>query len=67
LKSVPYKAIPGPKLQLPKREKGRDKAATLPFKYVREAFCWESSRGLHRRARLHGNRNREHYCPLREF
>ncbi len=38
LKQVPYKAIPAPKVKLPKRKIGRHKGANLPFKYVPEAF-----------------------------
>ena len=36
LKSIPYKAIPGQKLQLPKRKIGPEKVAKHPFKYVPE-------------------------------
>ncbi len=38
LKHVPYKAVPAPKVKLPKRRVGRYKAADLPFKYVPERF-----------------------------
>ena len=38
LKQVPYKAVPGPTVRLPKRKIGRDKAPRVQFKYVPEAF-----------------------------
>jgi polyphosphate kinase len=38
LKQVPYKAVPAPKVKLPKRKVGRYKAADIPFKYVPERF-----------------------------
>jgi polyphosphate kinase len=38
LKHVPYKAVPAPKVKLPKRRVGRYKAVDLPFKYVPERF-----------------------------
>jgi polyphosphate kinase 2 (PPK2 family) len=38
LKHVPHKAIPGPKVTLPKRKTGRYKATDFPFKYVPETF-----------------------------
>jgi len=38
LKHVPYKAVPGVKVKLPKRTIGRYKAADFPFKYVPEPF-----------------------------
>ena len=38
LKQVPYKAVPAPKVKLPKRKIGRYKAVDIPFKYVPERF-----------------------------
>jgi polyphosphate kinase 2 len=38
LKHVPYKALPAPKVKLPKRKIGRYKSADYPFKYVPETF-----------------------------
>jgi polyphosphate kinase 2 len=38
LKHVPYKALPAPKVKLPKRKIGRYKAVDFPFKYVPEPF-----------------------------
>ena len=38
LKQIPYKAVPAPKVRLPKRKIGPDKAPRVPFKYVPEAF-----------------------------
>ncbi len=38
LKHVPHKAVPAPKVTLPKRKIGRYKAADFPFKYVPETF-----------------------------
>jgi polyphosphate kinase 2 (PPK2 family) len=38
LKQVPYKAVPGPKVRLPKRKIKPDKAPRVPFKYVPEPF-----------------------------
>ncbi len=38
LKQVPYKAVPAPKVKLPKRKIGRYKAVDMPFKYVPERF-----------------------------
>ena len=38
LKHVPYKAVPAPKVKLPKRKIGRYKAVDFPFKYVPEKF-----------------------------
>jgi polyphosphate kinase 2 (PPK2 family) len=38
LSQVPYKAIPGAKVRLPKRKVARDKAPRVPFKYVPEPF-----------------------------
>jgi hypothetical protein len=38
LKQVPYEAVPAPKVRLPKRKVGRDKAPPVPLKYVPEAF-----------------------------
>jgi polyphosphate kinase 2 len=38
LERVPYKAVKGEKVKLPKRKIGRYKAARHPFKYVKERF-----------------------------
>jgi polyphosphate kinase 2 len=38
LERVPYKAVKGEKVKLPKRKIGRYKAANHPFKYVKERF-----------------------------
>ena len=38
LKHIPYKALPAPKVKLPKRKIGHYKAADLPFKYVPQVF-----------------------------
>ena len=38
LERVPYKAVKGEKVKLPKRKIGRYKAAKHPFKYVKERF-----------------------------
>jgi len=38
LKQIPYKAVPAPKVRLPKRKIGREEAPRVPFKYVPEAF-----------------------------
>jgi polyphosphate kinase 2 len=38
LERVPYKALKGEKVKLPKRKVGRYKAANHPFKYVKERF-----------------------------
>jgi polyphosphate kinase 2 len=38
LERVPYKAVKGDKVRLPKRKIGRYKAARHPFKYVKERF-----------------------------
>jgi len=38
LERVPYKAVKGEKVKLPKRKIGRYKAADHPFKYVQERF-----------------------------
>jgi polyphosphate kinase 2 len=38
LERVPYKAVKGEKVKLPKRKIGRYKAADHPFKYVKERF-----------------------------
>jgi polyphosphate kinase 2 (PPK2 family) len=38
LKHVPYKALPGKKIKLPKRTIGRYQAAKLKFKYVPEVY-----------------------------
>ena len=38
LERVPYKAVKGTKVKLPKRKVGRYKAADHPFKYVKERF-----------------------------
>jgi len=38
LKHIPYKALPAPKVKLPKRKIGHYKAADLPLKYVPQVF-----------------------------
>jgi hypothetical protein len=38
LERVPYNAVKGEKVKLPKRRIGRYKAADHPFKYVKERF-----------------------------
>ena len=38
LSQIPYKALPAPKVKLPKRKIGRVKASTYEFKYVPERF-----------------------------